>query len=114
MKSANAKEAKVAAEQRSADIEQQEYESQRAARSAESEALRQQQAEMFELQRRSVAAQEEAAKAQSEAVDDQRRQYYMNQFNKNIEKMTGTGAYAPPPPRAPIQCYTNGNYTNCN
>lgn len=83
-------------------------------RSAESEALREQQAEMYELQRRSVAAQEEEAKANSEAADDQRRQYYMNQFNKNIEKMTGAGIYAPPPPRAPIQCYTNGNYTNCN
>lgn len=66
MRSVKSSEAKVATEQRV-------YEEQNNARAAEreqTEALRQQQAEMYELQRRSVAAQEQAAKAQTDAVTD--------------------------------------------
>lgn len=72
--------------------------------------VRQQQLEMYELQQRSLAAQERAAKAQSDANANAMI------FN-GIQMMNGTGAYYKPPPpmpRAPINCYTTGNYTTCN
>ena len=57
--------------------------------------MRQQQAEMYELQRRSVAAQEQAAKAQTDAADNQGRAAWIGVMNQGLDRMTGTGAYAP-------------------
>jgi hypothetical protein len=57
--------------------------------------LQQQQAEIYKLQRRSVAAQEQAAKAQSDAVDNQSRAAWIGVMNQGLDRMTGTGVYAP-------------------
>ena len=109
----------VKAEEKAVAVQEKAYSNQQAAQANQTqqeEYLRQQQAEMYELQRRSVAAQEAVAASQHEALVDQKRQRYLNQFNDGIQKMTGTGAYAPRPPSPPIQvrCVTNYNVTTCN
>lgn len=119
MKSVKAEEKAVAIQEQAYANHQAEQEAdqvlQEAAQAAQiqqAEVLRQQQAEMYELQRRSVAAQEQAAQAQTDAVDNQKRQRFLDQFNDGIQKMTGTGAYAPKPPTR-VHCVTNYNEYTC-
>ena len=116
MKSVKAEEKALAAQEQAYANQQAAQAAAQAAQIQQAEALRQQQAEMYELQRRAVAAQEQAAQAQADAVGDQQRQRYLNQFNDGIQKMTGTGAYAPPAqaPTTRIRCVTNFNVTTCN
>lgn len=116
MKSVKAEEKAVAIQEQAYANHQAEQEAdqvlQEAAQIQQAEVLRQQQAEMYELQRRSVAAQEQAAQAQTDAVDNQKRQRFLDQFNDGIQKMTGTGAYAPKPPTR-VHCVTNYNEYTC-
>ena len=119
MKSVKAEEKAVAVKEQAytnfqAELEagQAAQEAAQATQSQQAEVLRQQQAEMYELQRRSVVAQEQAAQAQTDAVGDQQRQRYLDQFNDGIQKMTGTGAYAPKPPTR-VHCVTNYNEYTC-
>jgi hypothetical protein len=67
----------------------------------------QREAELHDLQRRSVQAQEELAKAQDRAATN-------NMLFNGIQMMRGTGPYALPQPRAPITCSTFGSMTTCN
>ena len=103
MKGVNATEAREASEERArADsVRAREEESLvRDAEIAQARAVRQQQADLMELQRRSVAAQEEAASAQT---------------MQSIVMLGGTGAYYKPPVYAPITCFTGGGgrWTTC-
>lgn len=88
----------VKAEEKAGAVQEQAYANQQAAIAAQAqqaEDLRQQQAEMYELQRRSVAAQEQAAQAQTDAATDQRRANGLRLMNQGLDRLTGTGAYAP-------------------
>lgn len=112
MKSVKAEEKAVAIQEQAYANHQAEQEADQVTQIQQAEVLRQQQAEMYELQRRSVAAQEQAAQAQTDAVDNQKRQRFLDQFNDGIQKMTGTGTYAPKPPTR-IRCVTDYNVTTC-
>ena len=112
MKGVKAEEKVVAAQEQAYANQQAAQASAQAAQTQQAEALRQQQAEMYELQRRSVVAQEQAAQAQTDAVGDQQRQRYLDQFNDGIQKMTGTGAYAPTR-NSTSTCVKNGNRLSC-
>ena len=106
----------VKAEEKAVAAQQQAYANQQAAQAAQDQQaanLRQQQAEMYELQRRSVAAQEQAAQAQAEGAADERRSRSLKLMNQGLDRMTGTGAYAPKASTS-FSCIRNGNYTTCN
>ena len=106
----------VKAEEKAVVAQQQAYANQQAAQATldqQAANLRQQQAEMYDLQRRSVAAQEQAAQAQAEGAADERRSRGLKLMNQGLDRMTGTGAYAPKANKS-FSCYRNGNYTTCN
>ena len=106
----------VKAEEKAVAAQQQAYANQQAAQAAQAQqaaALQQQQTQMYELQRRSVAAQEQAAQAQAEGAADERRSRSLKLMNQGLDRMTGTGAYAPKASTS-FSCYRNGNHTTCN
>lgn len=77
----------------------------------EIDGFKRQQAEMYELQRRSYTAQEAAANAQRDEIANERSARAWGAVGRSLEKLSGTGAYAP---RPPVTCITNGNITRCN
>jgi hypothetical protein len=106
----------VKAEEKAVAAQQQAYANQQAAQAAQAQqaaALQQQQAQMYDLQRRSVAAQEQAAQAQTEGAAYERRSRGLKLMNQGLDRMTGTGAYAPKASTS-FSCIRNGNYTTCN
>jgi hypothetical protein len=103
----------VKAEEKAVAAQQQAYANQQAAQAQQAAALQQQQTQMYELQRRSVAAQEQAAQAQAEGAADERRSRSLKLMNQGLDRMTGTGAYAPKASTS-FSCYRNGNHTTCN
>jgi hypothetical protein len=118
MKGVNATEAREASEERARADSVRAREEETLVRDAEiaqARVVRQQQADLMELQRRSVAAQEEAASAQS-------RNSSINSLSNTIQMLGGTGAYYKPPVYAPapaiktpISCFTGGGgrWTTC-
>lgn len=106
----------VKAEEKAVAAQQQAYANQQAAQAAQAQqaaALQQQQTQMYDLQRRSVAAQEQAAQAETDAAADRRRAVGLKLMNQGLDRMTGTGAYAPKPSTS-FSCYRNGDHTTCN
>ena len=105
----------VSAAQQRTNERQQQYEkdAEIAQQQREIDALKKQQAQMYDLQKRSVAAQEQAAQAQAEGAADERRSRGLKLMNQGLDRMTGTGAYAPKASTS-FSCIRNGNYTTCN
>lgn len=100
----------VKAEEKAVIAQEQAYANQQAAIAAQvqqAEDLRQQQAQMLQLQRDSIAAQ-----AQTDAATDQRRSNGLKLMNQGLDRMTGTGAYAPTR-NSTSTCVKNGNTLSC-
>lgn len=101
----------VANQKAKEEAEQRAYQNQQAAKAQEirqAEAIRQQQSEMLELQRRSIEAQENIA-------SEQRRSAGLQLMQKGLESLSGANRPAPVPIlRTPIECRTYGNRTTCD
>ena len=105
----------VKAEEKAVIAQEQAYANQQAAIAAQvqqAEDLRQQQAQMLQLQRDSIAVQQQAAQAQTDAATDQRRSNGLKLMNQGLDRMTGTGAYAPTR-NSTSTCVKNGNTLSC-
>ena len=105
----------VKAEEKAVEANEQTYANQQAviaAQAQQAEDLRQQQAQMLQLQRDSIAAQQQAAQAQTDAATDQRRSNGLKLMNQGLDRMTGTGAYAPTR-NSTSTCVKNGNTLSC-
>ena len=105
----------VKAEEKAVIAQEQAYANQQAAiatQAQQAEDLRQQQAQMLQLQRDSIAVQQQAAQAQTDAATDQRRSNGLKLMNQGLDRMTGTGAYAPTR-NSTSTCVKNGNTLSC-